>query len=508
MKIAILIRGFSILNNKLFKNFQGNEFHYKNHILSSINELKKQNHQLSIFFHTYVVNNNITTLINDLNPEDFIVNYIDHPLQHNYDYIQANIFSLFSVLSLAMKYCLVKKHEFDKIIIVGFDYTIEINDNVIKKIDSFFAKTQFNLDINILFNHKNELHKKGFIFGIHETQITKMKELFSKSHVIIDGMDGDKAKSILYTLIHLFIPINNQTIQNITTGTYKLLNVKSNKLLAVDDPSPKKIDNVSVNTQGSVFYITSLSKNNSNKYLIRLGKPMKNQNGSDGWHLYTLPNDNKLYGAGNDGLWANFIIDKIDNKYLIRSFHEKKNKKGNIGKYLYIDDDLTIKTDGDISMDNCYWSLIPTPLSISDIFAAGSYKLYNVKTKKYMYANNPDPKNNQCIVADKKSTMFNLYNNHNTLSIKLDQDMPNQNGTQGWHLYTAPKNNLIYGAGNNGPWATFQLELVKEKYYLIKSFHDDQNKMGNNERFLYVSDNNILTDGDRSMEECLWLLIG
>jgi len=508
MKIAILLRGFSILNNKLYKNFQSSELHYKNHILNSINTLKKQEHQLSIFFHTYVVNNNISTLIHDLNPEDFIVNYIDHPLQNNYDFVQANIFSLLSVISLTMKYCLVKKKEFDKIVILGFDYNIEISDNNIIKIESSLIKTPHHIDINILFNYKNELHKKGFIFGIHETQITKMKELFDKCHVMIDGMEGNKVKSILYNLIHLFVPVNNNDNKYIINGTYKLLNVKTNQFITVDEPSPKKKDNITANNQGTIFYINSLSKNNSNKYLIRLGKLMKNQNGSDGWHLYTMPNDNKLYGAGNDGLWANFIIDKIDDKYLIRSFHEKKNKKGNIGRYIYIDDDLILKTDGDISMESCYWTLIPTPLSIKDIFTAGSYKLYNIKTKKYLGVENPDPKNNQCIIADKKPTLFNLYNNHGGISIKLDQNIINQNGTPGWHLYTAPKNNLIYGAGNSGPWATFKLELVKDKYYLIKSFHDEQNKMGQNGRYLYIVGNNILSDGDSSMEDCLWLLIG
>lgn len=503
MKIAILLRGFSILNRELYKNYTLHDLHYKDHVLKLIEELKKnKKNQVSVYFHTYVVNNNISTLINDLDPEDFMVSYTNQ-ITTPIDYIQANIFSLFSVISLTMKHILAKNKKYDIILMLGYDHNY--NDIInLDNISSPLTNTQFHVNLQTIFSHKEELLRKGFIFGMHESQFEKMKEVFNESKINIDGYQGQPIKNILFYLCDTFMPINNKKIMPIPNDTFKLLNVKTNRYINIDKPTPENKEGVNTHNKGTIFKIKSLSKDpKSSKYLIAYYKNIKNQNGSDGWHLYTLPNDPKLFGSGNDGPWATFKIIRIEDKYLIKTFHENRNKYNNLGKYLYIDNDHSIKADGDISMEESYWKLIPSKVNPIEQLEGGVYKIINVKTKQYINVINPSPKVNNTVVANKKPALFVVYSNNGALSIKLELDIMNQNDTKGWHLYTVPKNNILYGAGNNGPWATFTVEK-SGNYYLLKTPHKELNKMGKPGRYLYVSEFSILSDGDSSMEECLW----
>ena len=263
MKIAVLLRGFSILNRDLYKNYNTHEISYKDHVFKLINELRKNNkNKVSVYFHTYVVNNNINSLINDLDPEDFIVSYTNQ-ITSNIDYIQANAFSLFSVISLTMKHILAKKKEYDKFLILGYDQTfIEPNLLNLEFLQSPLSNTQFYINLQNIYVHKDELLKRGFIFGMHESQYEKMKEVFLDSNINIDGYSGQAIKNIIYNLCDTFMPINvkKNNIQ-LSNDTFKLLNIKTNRYINIDDPSPTNSEGVNTSKKGTVFNIKPLSKN-------------------------------------------------------------------------------------------------------------------------------------------------------------------------------------------------------------------------------------------------------
>lgn len=154
------------------------------------------------------------------------------------------------------------------------------------------------------------------------------------------------------------------------------------------------------------------------------------------------------------------------------------------------------------SLYNKYISTINNSKELKD----GIYYIANYKSNKYLYVNNYTPQNINGVTLSTIPMEFFVYKNKNKYSIKINMNLINQNNTNGWHIYTVPKNNIVYGAGNDEIWATFDI-IKKDNLYLIKSYHNEQNKMKKVGRYLYVSNNNILSDGDESMEECLWAFI-
>lgn len=56
------------------------------------------------------------------------------------------------------------------------------------------------------------------------------------------------------------------------------------------------------------------------------------------------------------------------------------------------------------------------------------------------------------------------------VSIRLNNDMKNQNNTFGYHLYVLPDSDIVFGAGNDEIFAQFQLDHYNQ-YILIKSAH-------------------------------------
>lgn len=144
--------------------------------------------------------------------------------------------------------------------------------------------------------------------------------------------------------------------------------------------------------------------------------------------------------------------------------------------------------------------------TIDTTISNGVYHILNYKTKTYLYAKEIGPKNINGVSVSTAPMEFYIYKNRSKYSIRLNMDLINQNNTKGWHLYTLPKNSTLFGAGNDGIWATFDI-IKKDNYYLIKSYHNETNRKNNIGRYLYVENNLPLSDGDSSMEECLWLIL-
>ena len=82
------------------------------------------------------------------------------------------------------------------------------------------------------------------------------------------------------------------------------------------------------------------------------------------------------------------------------------------------------------------------------------------------------------LVSNKNhATEFILSQKTDTnVSIRINVDMKNQNGTFGYHLYVLPENDIVYGSGNDEIFAQFVIELAErsehsEQYIKIRSAH-------------------------------------
>lgn len=56
------------------------------------------------------------------------------------------------------------------------------------------------------------------------------------------------------------------------------------------------------------------------------------------------------------------------------------------------------------------------------------------------------------------------------VSIRLNSDMKNQNGTFGYHLYVIPENDIVYGAGNDELFAQFNIERHAQYIYIKSAY--------------------------------------
>jgi len=374
------------------------------------------------------------------------------------------------------------------------------------KFESVIPKSNFHMSFPKLMKHRDSLYKKGFIFGIHNDCLAKLNDLCKNNmYMYIDGIGGEHIIKDICSICEFYMPSNKKFLQQVNiTGVYNLHNIKTNKYITIDNPSPKNIYGVKVNNAPMPFYIYSRSNRYPGRHSIRYEPMLKNQNGSDGWHLYTSPNDSIVYGAGNDGEWATFTIEKRGNDYLLKSLHLNSDRTE---RYLYIDSNNNLKSDGTSDMDGCTWNLLPSQPVKKETINDGVYKVYNIKSKRYIFAKDPTPTSNRCIIAhDIPSPLF-LHNNNNKIYIKLDNDMKNQNGSDGWHLYTRPNDIKLYGAGNVSVWSSFTIE-PKDKYYLIKGYYNEKDANAQKNTYFYMDqNNNIKTDGNPNMEECLWSLL-
>lgn len=82
-----------------------------------------------------------------------------------------------------------------------------------------------------------------------------------------------------------------------------------------------KIEEISETYNSPTFILVSnrshatefiLSQKTDTNISIRINADMKNQDGSFGYHLYVLPDNDIVYGAGNDELFAQFVIELSD----------------------------------------------------------------------------------------------------------------------------------------------------------------------------------------------------
>jgi hypothetical protein len=60
-----------------------------------------------------------------------------------------------------------------------------------------------------------------------------------------------------------------------------------------------------------------------------------NHDGS-GWNIFTVPDENKVLGCGNNGFWAQFYLTKEDNYYYISSYHTSTACNNNIPFHRYL----------------------------------------------------------------------------------------------------------------------------------------------------------------------------
>ncbi len=315
----------------------------------------------------------------------------------------------------------------------------------------------------------------------------------------------------------------------LTAGKYYLYNNGSGKFLQVRDPISTNLSGVDLNIEPSLFEVYIVARPQfPGKYLIKLVGDYINQNGTNGWHLYTLPLSAALFGSGNDGLWATFYIDNdpSTSNYIIRSFHSKTIND----RLIYVDNLPSIKSDGitaqlQTTSKNNLWNFFPyndllqNPIKyITKLEDTFSCKLYNVNSKKYLYANEPTPNSNRCLKMHDEGSQFVIQKygaGFNKYIIKLEALNINQNNTEGWHLYTRPMQPNLFGAGNKSIWSAFDL-IKRGPYYFIQSNLNDVTQQ--NTYVTVETDDTpsttpllsiIKTNGDVSLNanNCLWLFV-
>ena len=136
----------------------------------------------------------------------------------------------------------------------------------------------------------------------------------------------------------------------------------------------------------------------------------------------------------------------------------------------------------------------------------GIYIIYNLSSKKYIYVNNPQPTNYDSIELSNNFTPFYIFSRGNKYHIKLLNNIKNQNGTDGWYLYTVNTNyNKVFGAGNDGAWATFDFEDsdTNTNDFFIKSYHKNPN---GSYRYIACFNNELSSNGTVNHAESLWNL--
>lgn len=92
-----------------------------------------------------------------------------------------------------------------------------------------------------------------------------------------------------------------------------------------------KLDNVSEHNNLPTFIFTQnrscasefvFTKKTNTNIAIRLNCNMKNQNGTFGYHLYVIPENDLVYGAGNDELFAQFNLEQREQFIVIKSVYK------------------------------------------------------------------------------------------------------------------------------------------------------------------------------------------
>ena len=115
------------------------------------------------------------------------------------------------------------------------------------------------------------------------------------------------------------------------TGSY--LNQFTNKIICLKTSSNMylKLDQISEKNPYPQFLFTPI-RNNATEFIfvkktetnivIRVHMDIKNQNNTFGYHLYVIPENDIVYGSGNDELFAQFTLEKHDQYITIRSAYK------------------------------------------------------------------------------------------------------------------------------------------------------------------------------------------
>lgn len=107
-----------------------------------------------------------------------------------------------------------------------------------------------------------------------------------------------------------------------------------NKIIYLKTPSNMyiKIDNILENNSTPQFVLTPIKshatefifiKKSEINIIIRVNLDIKNQNGTFGYHLYVIPENDIVYGSGNDELYAQFNIFRHDQYISIKSAYKE-----------------------------------------------------------------------------------------------------------------------------------------------------------------------------------------
>jgi hypothetical protein len=185
-----------------------------------------------------------------------------------------------------------------------------------------------------------------------------------------------------YTEEELSIKMNSfETLyHHFSTSTSFILTHKKTGLnIYVDN------ENITLDTRKySTFFIKHTDTFTRANIKLETNKPNLNNDGT-GWNLFTLPKDNKLYGKGNDKIWAQFYIVREGLYYHIVTSHKELNSPGAFGRYVGIilteDNVNTICTNMPKSEDTEWIINKPGKHKQMKVFASGSCRILTSLSK-------------------------------------------------------------------------------------------------------------------------------
>ena len=123
--------------------------------------------------------------------------------------------------------------------------------------------------------------------------------------------------------------------------SYTIMNAETKYYLHVPETKRKMCNGITISPTYSSKFELSIYKDYIHRVNIKLVGVEDNLNrDGTGWNIFTVPENNGVYGYGNGGEWAQFYVEKEDGFYHFASYHSVnlKNREVGFGRYLGISD--------------------------------------------------------------------------------------------------------------------------------------------------------------------------
>ena len=255
---------------------------------------------------------------------DMLKNYDDATLYTPIMYGSLGITDTFAMGSVN-----VMRHNlniYDKIYELGDKYIfnpelLTYKHNISPKTKMYPIKWQFKINW-----HNDQLLNAWWR---HEPNLNLRPEIFDKYLLMKTNSYQVIATDFLYTRDKKYV------LTNVNTGYH----------LYIPNENIPICTNVCVSKENKTGFYISTSGDMLHRVNITLDRNIDNLNhDGTGWNMFTVPDNTSVFGCGNDGIWAQFYLEKENKFYHIASYHTVNinNRNGEFGRYLGIENDKIV----------------------------------------------------------------------------------------------------------------------------------------------------------------------